>query len=79
MKSQLTENVRYLEDVATSILDAITQQTETEFDGVKKVEPVLVPTYDKYPSIWVRDVAMNAECGMIAPSLLKRHNKFEKT
>ncbi len=55
------------------VLEAITQQRETAFGGVKKIEPVLLPTYDKYPSIWVRDVAMNAECGLIDADLLKKH------
>lgn len=67
------ENYRYLKQRCEVILDLITQEVETNMGGVKRTEKVLVPTYDKYPSIWIRDVAMNAECGLIDSELLKKH------
>lgn len=68
-----SDSMQYLKKTCLNILGAITQDTETEFGGVKKTEPVLVPTFDKYPSIWVRDVAMNIECGFIDAELIKKH------
>lgn len=71
--SEWNKNLLYLEKTCRKILDAITQEVETEFGGVKKIEPVLLPAYDKYPSIWVRDVAMNMECEFIDSDLIKKH------
>lgn len=73
LSPQWNNNFEYLKKTCINILGAITQQTETEFGGERKTEPVLVPTFDKYPSIWVRDVAMNIECGLVDAELIKKH------
>jgi len=67
------DNMAYIENVCRKVLDAITQERETEFDGIKKNEKVVLPSYNKYPSIWVRDFAMNIECGLFDAELIKKH------
>ena len=67
------ETAQYLKEMCGKVLDAITHEVEAEFDGEKKHEKVVLPSYNKYPSVWIRDFAMNMDCEMMDADLVKEH------
>lgn len=76
--AKFLDDYRFLKKNAEFVIKACTVTEETMYDGVKKVESVLIPAGGgkypaKYPSMWVRDVAMNSVCGVVSPELMRRH------
>ena len=73
-KEKFIDNLEYLKQHTVSVLKKCTFIVETNFNGKQNIEPVMVPCGDlKYPSIWVRDTAMNSECGLIDELTMRRH------
>ena len=73
-KDTLSKNIAYLKQRAEFILEQCTKVVETSFGGKPNVEPVLVPCGDlKYPSIWIRDCAMNSESELIGKEMMRKH------
>ena len=69
-----TERLDILKRTALRVIENCTFTRECGYFGKTAKTRVLVPAGDdKYPSFWVRDTAMMAESGLIAPKDLKNY------